>query len=239
MRKRNAYFILSLLLILCFLMAPTALATSESTLEPIGYIYNPDTGALKPYYFSPQECLPVLAQPEQTMTDSHTAIPIPDYMPRAIIRTFHSYSPTSYTYSYNNSRFKIGFSRVDNTRSSQPTDLIFKVEKSGSCSMAITSGITIGGEMDAIYAKAKAEFGAEVTTQISWTSGQSSSTGSKVPAGQIGKVTAYVVGMYSNGTARYTLENPATGTIQYENVGIGAIIPTTNGWNFVIEIPSE
>lgn len=132
----------------------------------------------------------------------------------------------------------IGTVRVDNSLNQySPASLIFVVEQSGSCSTTITMGATTGVEVDALYAKASLTFGLEVSDQVSWTEGIRIETESSVPPRQIGKVTGYVVGIYSGGTATYILENPATNKITYEYVGTGGIIPTTRNWNLVVEIP--
>ena len=218
-----------------FAVGTTAFAAESSAREVKGYIWNPQTDELCAYHSVPDAG--VLEFKTTEGSDDADALPM---LPRGFIRTFHSYSPSTYTYKYDSELFKIGFVRVDNSHnSSEPADLTFTVQNSGSCSTTITSGYAIGGELDAIYYKATLEFSGEVANQVSWSRGMSVGTSTSVPPGQIGKITAYVVGIYSGGTATYAVENTATNQMRYEYVGIGALIPTTNAWNLVVEIPCD
>lgn len=203
--------------------------------EVKGYILNTETGSLQEYYNTPEESLSDISanETEEVSMTKDSAI-----MPRAFTRVFHSYLPNTYSYDYDNSLFKIGMVRVDNSKNNYTSaSLVFTVERSGSCSSTVTVGTTVGGEIDAIYAKAKVEFSGEVANQVTWSAGTRVETGSSVPPGQKGKVTAYVVGVYSGGTAKYIIENLATNSVTYEQVGIGALIPCTREWNLVVEIP--
>ena len=64
-------------------------------------------------------------------------------------------------------------------------------------------------------------------------------TGTTVPAGQIGRVTGYVVGVYTAGTATYRVLNTSTDETWTETGAIGALVPTSNDWNLVIEVPCK
>ena len=48
-----------------------------------------------------------------------------------------------------------------------------------------------------------------------------------------------VIGIYSNGKATYRMINTTTDETREEEVSLGALIPTTNEWNLVVEIPSS
>lgn len=124
--------------------------------------------------------------------------------PIGFSRSCISYSPNTYTYDYNNARFKIGSCRVDNTANQiREADLIFIVNQSSSVGIVLTLGASYGGETNAVFAKVSAKYKAEVATSVSWTRGTQVQTGTTVPAGQIGRVTGYVVGVYTAGTATY------------------------------------
>ena len=152
---------------------------------------------------------------------------------RGYARTFVSYSPTTYTYKYDDPQFKIGMTRVDNRNNSTPASLNFEVTQSSHCDVEASLSVEYGGEVEAIFAKAEVKYGAEVSERVSWTRGTSVGTGVTVPAGKVGTITAYVIGIYSSGTVTYRVLNTTTGDYWDEKVGAGALIPTTNSWNFI------
>lgn len=234
MGKRKLFSLVIVTILSICLFNVTASAAEIDSPAIKGYVWNPSTGQLEAYYNSPEECLPPLS-----MSEADTEPYINPIMPQGIARAFVSYSPTSYTYNYTNNLFKIGTVRVDNSKNtSSSANLNFTVERSGSCSITLTLGSSIGGEIDAIYAKAQSTFSAEVAAQVSWSAGTTVGTSSTVPPGKIGKVTGYVIGIYSAGTATYSRLNTTTDELTYEKVGIGALLPTTNAWNLVVEVPS-
>ena len=49
----------------------------------------------------------------------------------------------------------------------------------------------------------------------------------------------HVIGIYSNGKATYRMINTTADETREEEVSLGALIPTTNEWNLVVEIPSS
>lgn len=235
MNKRRMITLFAAVIMMLSVINTTAFAAENSSQEIKGYIWNSNTGELREYYNSPDELFP-----EIVMTEADKEPYTNPVMSRGIARAFHSYSPTQYTYDYDNDRFKIGVVRVDNSKNSvTPADLKFVVDRSGSCSTTLTTGVTYGGEVEAIFSKAELKFSGEVASTVSWSAGTSVGTNSSVPAGQIGKVTAYVIGLYSQGTAKYTVLNTTTDELWYDTVGIGGLIPTTNEWNLVVEIPCE
>lgn len=200
-----------------------------------GYVYNTETGELQAYKESPDEVLPEIQITEEDMEPYTVEGPAT----RSIGRGFISYSPSTYTYEYENPQYKIGKIRVDNSDNKySPADLVFTVEKSSSCSVEVSIYGEVGGEAGVIFAKAEAKFGGEVAFNVSWTKGTSVSTNTQVPPGKIGSVTGYVIGIYSQGTAVYRMINTSTDETWDETVGLGALIPTTNDWNLVVEIPS-
>lgn len=214
----------------CTMVGTTALA---ATPFPGGYVYEPETGEIYPYVSSPEEILSDI-----TLTDEDMEPYINPIMPLAYVRSFVSYSPTSYTYDYNNERFEIGSVRVDNSLNQvAEADLVFVVTQSSSCQATVTVGVEAGGEVQAAFAKAQLKFSGSVAKTVSWTAGTTVETGITVPPGMIGKITAYVIGVYSAGTATYSVLNSTTDEMYYETKGIGILIPTTNAWNFVPEIP--
>lgn len=229
MKKNRILVSLAVATALLFGVGTTALAADNATSITKGYIWNSNTNHLEAYDSLEDD---ISVQVEEVTPATVT--------PRGIIRTFHSYSPTSYSYDYNNAKFKIGMARVDNSSNMySPANLTFTVEKSGSCCMTTTTGETIGSEVDAIYLKAQLQYNTEVSKQVLWTKGTKVETNTSVPAGQIGRVTAYVIGIYSGGTAKYEVENTATQSLSYDYVAMGALIPTTNVWNLVVEIPCD
>lgn len=235
MNRRTMAAVLTAIAILVSVGNLTVLAEENREHNIKGYIWNSMTGELQEYCDSPDEVLPPI---NMTEADSEPYIEL--LQPHGFARAFYSYSPTTYTYDYQNERFKIGSVRVDNSKNvASPAELKFVVDKSGSCSTTLTTGVSYGGETNAIFAKAQLKFNAEVASTVSWSAGMSVGTNSSVPAGQIGKVTAYVVGIYSQGTATYTVLNTTTDELRYESVGIGGLIPTTNEWNLKVEIPSK
>lgn len=164
----------------------------------------------------------------------------PPISPQASVRSFHSFTFGEYARDYENELFKIGEVRIDNSHNQYTSASgVFAVNQSGSCGITITLGMSYGGEVDAIFAHAEFQFHGEVAEEVSWTVGEYAEGSITVPPGKIGKITAYIIGMYYGGTATYAVENLATGTVRYENRSIGALIPTKNSWNFVVEIPAE
>lgn len=201
---------------------------------PKGYIYNPQTQETIPYYNSPSEVLQgASVTPEDMQTTTETTV-----QPRGFNRVFVGYSPGSFKYDYENARYKIGVTRLDNRQSSEPAALTFKVHQSSSCGVSITSGVEYGGEVNAVFGSVSAKYGSEVSANVSWSQGTEVSTNAKVPAGQIGRVTAYVIGVYTAGTATYRVLNTTTGEMWDETGGLGALVPTNNAWNLVVQIPS-
>lgn len=208
----------------------SAVSTEQNDAIVGGYVYNPITGTTQIYYSSPAECLPDL--PETCLDKTPYIAP----QTRGVARSFYSYSPSSQKYDYANSRYKIGLTRLDNSSSSVPTSFSFRVEKSGSCGVVVTEGLTIGGETDALFAKVKAEYGSQISRSVSWTASQSAGAETTVPAGKIGTITGYVIGVYSQGTATYTRLNTTTDELVYETMGMGGLVPTNNEWNLVVSI---
>ena len=220
-------------LLLCVSILSTTAFAAETNQTVSGYLWNSQTGELRAYVNSPEECLPMITMEAEDFTPYVNPV-----MTRGVARAFYSYEPNSYTYDYQNSRFKIGMVRVDNSGNhTTPAALVFAVDQSGSCSVTLTLGASLGGEVNAIFSKAQLTFGGEVASQVSWSQGTRVETNSSVPPGQIGRVTAYVVGIYSAGTTTYTVLNTTTDELWYDSVGIGVLIPTTNEWNLVVEIP--
>lgn len=200
-----------------------------------GYVYNTETGELQAYKENPNEVLPDIQVNSEDIEPYIVNAP----GTRSIGRAFISYSPRTYTYEYTNPKFKIGKIRVDNTANKyESASLVFVTENSSSCEMTYSAAMEVGGELQAIFGKASIKFGGEIARKVSWVRGTSVSTTSSVPPGEIGSVTAYVIGIYSAGTATYRMINTTTDEVWEENVGVGALIPTTNEWNLVVEIPS-
>lgn len=234
MKTRRIVAMLLILVLVLPILSIASFAEADDTERIRGYLWNPQTGELKAYHTSPEEVAPPI-----NLHDFNREPYVNPISTHGIARAFYSYSPSRYTYDYTNSRFRIGSVRVDNSgNKTSSASLQFTVKNSGSCSTTVTSGMTYGGEVQAIYAKASLEFSGSVAATVSWSSGTDVGTASSVPPGQIGKITAYVVGLYSQGTATYTLLNTSTDEIRYDSVGIGAIIPTTQAWNLVVEIPA-
>ena len=221
---------------LSFVCVMALLGTNALAAEnPKGYIYDQETGKLDPYYSTPEEVMP---QEEITAEDLEPAInPV---VPIGFSRSCISYSPNTYTYDYNNARFKIGSCRVDNTANQiREADLIFIVNQSSSVGIVLTLGASYGGETNAVFAKVSAKYKAEVATSVSWTRATQEQTGTTLPAGQIGRVTGYVVGVYTAGPATYRVLNTSTDETWTETGAIGALVPTSNDWNLVIEVPCK
>lgn len=230
MTKRKMNTIVLAVLLVLSIVPFSAFASSNQDDSVIGgYVYNPITGTTQTYYSSPAECLPDLSK-----TCDKT--PYIAAQPRGVARAFYSYSPSTQTYDYTNSRYKIGLTRLDNSSSAYPTSFSFRVEKSGSCGVVVTNGLTIGGETDALFAKAEAEYGNQVSRSVSWYASQSAGAETSVPAGKIGTITGYVIGVYSQGTATYTRLNTTTDELVYETVGMGGLVPTNSEWNLVVNI---
>lgn len=231
MRKRKMSVMLFAMLLLVSIVPYSASAASTQNDSIIGgYVYNPITGTTQVYYNSPAECLPDL--PETCLDKTPYIAP----QTRGVARSFYSYSPSSQKYDYANSRYKIGLTRLDNSSSSSPTTFSFRVEKSGSCGVVVTEGLTIGGETDALFAKVKAEYGSQISRSVSWYASQSAGAETTVPAGKVGTITGYVIGVYSQGTATYTRLNTTTDELVYETIGMGGLVPTNNEWNLVVKI---
>ncbi len=221
---------------LSFVCTMALLGTSALAAQnPKGYLYDQETGELNPYYSTPEEVMP-----QEKNTAEDLELTINPVAPIGFNRYCISYSPNTYTYDYNNERFKIGSCRVDNTKNQiSDADLIFEVNQSSSVGIVLTLGASYGGETDAVFAKVSAKYKAEVATSVSWTQGTKVQTGATVPAGQIGRVTGYIVGVYTAGTATYRVLNTSTDESWTEPGAIGVLVPTSNDWNLVIEIPCK
>lgn len=219
-----------------FVCACAMLGTSVFAAQsPAGYIYNPETTKLAPYYETPEEVIP-----QREITEEDLEMYVNPITPHGFNRYCIAYSPKSYSYDYNNERFKIGVARVDNTKNKyESADLIFVATQSSSVGFTLTLGVECGGEVDAVFSKVSAKYRGEVATNVSWSAGETVQTGTKVPPGKIGRVTAYVIGVYTAGTATYRVLNTTTDEMWDEACGIGVLVPTTNAWNMVVEVPSN
>lgn len=150
-------------------------------------------------------------------------------MPRAFVWAFSSYSPSSYTTDYE--YIKIGSGRADNLGGLTPMKLVATVSYTSSTSATLTSGSTVGGEVDAIIAKVKAEVSVTASATVSWTMGISYQAQADTPPGMVGYLDVFVPGIYTSGTAFYNVLDTSNDTLLTESRGIGGRVPD-NTLNF-------
>lgn len=131
------------------------------------------------------------------------------YYPQYLAWTFVSYSQNSYT--PNNEYREIASNRVDNRGNPYAeADLFCKVATSGTVEASMTTGMSVGGELDAIVAKVKTDVNVSATLSASYTSGYRCGSSTKVPPTKVGYMWLYVVGYYSNGTSTYQILDTST-----------------------------
>ena len=115
--------------------------------------------------------------------------------------------------------------------------LIFTADITSTFELSGTTGFEVSAEKQAILAKVQGTASISGTASRSWNKGTKYGTESTVPAGKIGKITAYIPATTSKGDAVYKVYNTSTSGYYYENRSRGAIVPAKNAWNFVVEIP--
>lgn len=119
--------------------------------------------------------------------------------------------------------------RLDNRENPKTSSNLYaEVTYSGSTSAALTLGAAYGGEVNAIVAKVQGQVTGSAAMSVSWTKGVRYSANTTVPSGKVGYVWAYVVAVYSNGTAVYNVLDTSTDQIWSESKGIGGLVPTHN-----------
>lgn len=140
----------------------------------------------------------------------------------------------------NNESREIAYNRVDNRGNPYAeADLYCEVATSGTVGASITTGMSVGGELDAIVAKVKTEVNVSATLSASYTSGYRCGSSTKVPPTKVGYMWLYVVGYYSNGTSTYRVLDTSTDQIRTVQQGSGALVPRANSFNYKIEIKNS
>lgn len=155
--------------------------------------------------------------------------------PRMLVWDVQSYNQDSYTYDWTYQ--DIGVNRVDNTDNLY-TEAELYVELSETCEVGTTlmTGTLIGGEVEMVVAKVKAEVTATASSTVSRAKGTIFGSNTKVPPGKIGIMYVYVPAVYSQGTMTYTILDTSNDSIWTESRGIGMKIPFDNGLNTDIDI---
>lgn len=215
--------------------APSFAAERRQAENAKGYIWDQSTGKVityDPSTFQSAVTTSLTLNEKETENRSKPSIVTPD----SLMPVFDHYSENSETLNWKQEY--VGVTRVDNSKSSAPADIIFQAVSSGSFSISGTVGVETSTELNAILNKVKVTASISGTSSRSWSTGSTYGTKSVVPAGKIGKITAYIPGTASNGYAVYKVYNTTDDTYFIDNRPRGAIVPAQNAWNFVVEIPS-
>lgn len=221
-------------IILCLSVTPVS-ATNNNTVR--GYIWNQLTGEVMPYdqsNYQPEVGIPVATI--DTKTKYGKVIDGSDIKLRLLyMYQFINYTQTSATLDWE--KKYVGVTRVDNSKSNNPTTLEFEAQDSGTWEASVSSSFETSAEFDAVVAKASATSSISGTASRSWTSGYTYGATTTVPAYTIGKVEAFIPGTSSAGYARYKVTNTSNDDWWYSDLPLSGTVPAKNAWNFKVTIP--
>lgn len=157
-----------------------------------------------------------------------------DPIPKIDVSITPMFVTASYTQSTTAINYKgkyVGFTRVDNSKNLYgAASLEFTATDSGSITIEATASFETATELNLVLAKVQGTVTVGGSYSRAWEKSHQYGTTASVPKGKIGKVTAYIPTTKSTGSFHYY----STGT----NSAGGAIVPSQNSWNFVVEIPS-
>lgn len=223
----------STLLISGLAFAPSALADKGET----SYLWNEETKEVSTVS-SDVVNVPVV---DETATSPKHNIDVPlnppkdELSPNFWIRTLHRYDQTRATVDYK--KKYVGSVRLDNTNNAYTEGSItFEASVSDSWSVTVSGSASGSAEKNLVVAKVNATVTIGGSYTRSWSKGTKYGSALKVPPRKVGSITAYIPGVSSNGQMVYKMTNDSTGDVRYENVALGAVVPSRNDWNFVTSV---
>lgn len=108
-----------------------------------------------------------------------------------------NYTSVNYTHKY------LGSVSGDNRKGSNPLQISYSYETSGTTTASITGYTNVSVEANVVFGKIQAETGIEVTGSRSWTKGTSSGASYSIPPGRFEIISVYIPAIATAGRFKY------------------------------------